>query len=156
PAPAPTQRHRATTPRSRSACSRSSSSGPRGAPGADALEVPRQSTPESVRGAERMADHPRRRLAMLERVRKETLLALLACAVLGGLAPAAAQTYPERPVTFIVPYGAGGPLDTVTRIITERMRVPLKQGTVIENVAGASGTIGVGRAVRAAPDGYTV
>jgi tripartite-type tricarboxylate transporter receptor subunit TctC len=71
-------------------------------------------------------------------------------------APSNAQTYPERPVTFIVPYGAGGSLDTVARIITERMRVALKQSTVIENVSGASGTIGVGRAVRAAPDGYTV
>ena len=84
------------------------------------------------------------------------LLVILACAVLAGAMPAAAQTYPERPVTFIVPYGAGGPLDTVARIITERMRVALKQSIVIENVAGASGTIGVGRAVRAAPDGYTV
>ena len=84
------------------------------------------------------------------------LLAVLACAVLAGAMPAAAQTYPERPVTFIVPYGAGGPLDTVARIITEHMRAALNQSIVIENVAGASGTIGVGRAVRAAPDGYTV
>jgi tripartite-type tricarboxylate transporter receptor subunit TctC len=81
---------------------------------------------------------------------------MLACAVLAGAIPAAAQTYPERPVTFIVPYGAGGPLDAVARIITERMRVALNQGIVIENVPGASGTVGVGRAVRAAPDGYTV
>jgi tripartite-type tricarboxylate transporter receptor subunit TctC len=84
------------------------------------------------------------------------LLAILACVALAGSMPAAAQTFPERPVTFIVPYGAGGPLDTVARIIAERMRVALNQATVIENVAGASGTIGVGRAVRAAPDGYTV
>jgi tripartite-type tricarboxylate transporter receptor subunit TctC len=90
------------------------------------------------------------------RATKRKLLALLVCGVLAGLAPAGAETYPERPVTFIVPYGAGGPLDTVARIITERMRGPLKHGTVIENVPGASGTIGVGRAVRAAPDGYTV
>lgn len=85
---------------------------------------------------------------------KRMLFAVLALAVLAG--PAAAQTYPERPVTFIVPYGAGGPLDTVARILTERMRVSLKQTIVIENVSGASGTVGVGRAVRAAPDGYTV
>jgi tripartite-type tricarboxylate transporter receptor subunit TctC len=81
---------------------------------------------------------------------------VLACGALAGAERAAAQTYPERPVTFIVPYGAGGPLDTVARIVTERMRVPLRQSTVIENVSGASGTVGVGRAVRAAPDGYTV
>src|SRR5262245_21054272 len=78
-------------------------------------------------------------------------MALVACAIVAALAPAAAQTYPERPVPFIVPYGAGGPLDTVARIITDRMRSPLNQGTVIENVAGASGTIGVGRAVRGRP-----
>ena len=67
-----------------------------------------------------------------------------------------AQPYPARPVTLIVPYGAGGPLDTLTRIVSERMRVSLGQPMVIENVTGASGTVGVGRAVRAAPDGYTV
>ena len=84
------------------------------------------------------------------------LLAIFAYAFVAGLVPTAGHAYPERPITFIVPYGAGGPLDTVARIVTERMRVSLKQSTVIENVPGASGTIGVGRAVRAAPDGYTV
>ena len=84
------------------------------------------------------------------------LFVILACVALAASRPVAAQTYPERAITFIVPYGAGGPLDTVARIITERMRVALKQSTVIENVSGASGTIGVGRAARAAPDGYTV
>jgi tripartite-type tricarboxylate transporter receptor subunit TctC len=64
--------------------------------------------------------------------------------------------YPTRPVTLIVPYGAGGPLDTLTRIVSERMRVSLGQPMAIENVTGASGAIGVGRAVRADPDGYTV
>jgi tripartite-type tricarboxylate transporter receptor subunit TctC len=87
---------------------------------------------------------------------RRAFLVSLACVALAGPEPVAAQTYPERPVTFIVPYGAGGPLDTVARIVTERMRVPLGQSTVIENVPGASGTVGVGRAVRAAPDGYTV
>ncbi|MBO0763042.1 MAG: hypothetical protein J2P50_00370 [Hyphomicrobiaceae bacterium] len=83
-------------------------------------------------------------------------LVILAWVLVPGPNQASAQTYPERPVTFIVPYGAGGPLDTVARNITNRMRVPLKQNTVIENVPGASGTVGVGRAVRAPPDGYTV
>jgi tripartite-type tricarboxylate transporter receptor subunit TctC len=81
---------------------------------------------------------------------------LLALLLLAGPKPALAQTYPERPITVIVPYGAGGPLDTLMRIIGERMRVALGQTIVIENVSGASGSVGVGRAARAAPDGYTV
>jgi tripartite-type tricarboxylate transporter receptor subunit TctC len=67
-----------------------------------------------------------------------------------------AETYPSRPVTFIVPYGAGGPVDTMARTMSEAMRSSLGQSIVIENVTGANGTIGVGRAVHAAPDGYTV
>jgi len=69
---------------------------------------------------------------------------------------AAAQTYPSRPITIIVPYGAGGPVDVLARILSEPMRASLGQPVVIENVTGANGTLGVGRAVRAAPDGYTV
>jgi tripartite-type tricarboxylate transporter receptor subunit TctC len=80
-----------------------------------------------------------------------TLAALLACA--GG---AAAQPYPSRPITMSVPYAAGGPLDTVARIIAERLRANLGQAVVIENAGGAGGSIGVGRVVRAAPDGYTI
>jgi tripartite-type tricarboxylate transporter receptor subunit TctC len=67
-----------------------------------------------------------------------------------------AQTYPSRPITMIVPYGAGGPTDTIARIIAEGMRKPLGQPIIIENIAGASATIGVGRVVRAPSDGYTV
>src|SRR5712675_2321291 len=67
-----------------------------------------------------------------------------------------AQNYPRRPVTMIVPFPAGGPADTVGRIMAERMRTTLGQPVIIENVAGANGTIGVGRAARAAADGYTV
>jgi tripartite-type tricarboxylate transporter receptor subunit TctC len=69
---------------------------------------------------------------------------------------AVAQPYPSRPVTLIVPFGAGGPVDTLARSLSEAMRVSLGQPVIIENVTGASGTIGVARAVRAAPDGYTV
>src|SRR5262245_39366871 len=68
---------------------------------------------------------------------------------------ATAQTYPSRPVTMVVPYGAGGPGDTIGRIVAEAMRAPLGQPVIVENVVGASGTIGTGRVVRAAPDGYT-
>ena len=84
------------------------------------------------------------------------LVRVLTCISLLGMGAAVAQPYPTRPVTLIVPYGAGGPLDTLTRIVSERMRIPLGRSLVIENVSGASGTVGVGRAVRAAPDGYTV
>jgi tripartite-type tricarboxylate transporter receptor subunit TctC len=69
---------------------------------------------------------------------------------------AAAQTYPSRPITIIVPFAAGGPTDALARIMAERMRVSLGQTIIVENVTGAGGTIGVGRAVRSPPDGYTL
>jgi tripartite-type tricarboxylate transporter receptor subunit TctC len=62
--------------------------------------------------------------------------------------------YPSHPITMIVPFSAGGPTDTVRRIIVEGMRASLDQPIIIENVTGAGGTIGVGRVARAAPDGY--
>jgi tripartite-type tricarboxylate transporter receptor subunit TctC len=71
-------------------------------------------------------------------------------------AVARAQTYPSRPITVIVPLGAGGPTDAVARIMAERMRVSLAQPVIIENVTGADGTVGAGRAARARPDGYTI
>jgi len=81
----------------------------------------------------------------------------LAAALLAGMVGSAqAQPYPSRPVTFVVPFAAGGPTDTLARILTERMRVPLGQTVIIENATGAAGSIGVGRVARAAPDGYTV
>ena len=75
---------------------------------------------------------------------------------LAALSPADAQTYPSRLVTLVVPFGAGGPVDTLARILAEKMREPLGQNVVVESVTGASGSLGVGRVVRAAPDGYTV
>jgi len=69
---------------------------------------------------------------------------------------AAAQGYPSRPINMIVPFPAGGATDTLARFLAEQMRPILGQPIVIENVAGAAGTIGVGRAVRSAPDGYTI
>src|SRR5437588_727442 len=69
---------------------------------------------------------------------------------------AGAQGYPTRPVTMVVPYGPGGPTDTIGRIVAEGMRASLGQPIVVENVTGASGTIGVSRAARAAGDGYTL
>jgi len=67
-----------------------------------------------------------------------------------------AQNFPTRPVTIVVPFSAGGPTDTIARIMAERMTKSLGQTVVVENVTGAGGNIGVGRVVRAAPDGYMV
>jgi tripartite-type tricarboxylate transporter receptor subunit TctC len=69
---------------------------------------------------------------------------------------AMAQTYPTRPITMIVPAPAGGLTDVVGRVVAERMVKSLGQPIVIENVTGAEGSIGVGRAARARPDGYTI
>jgi len=69
---------------------------------------------------------------------------------------ASAQAYPSRPITMSVPYAAGGPLDVMVRVLAEGLRPALGQSVVIENVAGAGGSIGVVRAARAAPDGYTI
>jgi tripartite-type tricarboxylate transporter receptor subunit TctC len=69
---------------------------------------------------------------------------------------AGAQSYPSRPITVIVPFSAGGPTDVLVRTLGDRMRVALGQQVVIENVTGAGGSIGVGRAVRAPADGYTL
>ncbi len=86
---------------------------------------------------------------------------LLLGAAAGAVAPALprfarAQAYPSRPITMIVPYAAGGPTDTVGRVVAERMRAELGQPIVVENVGGAGGSIGLGRVARAAPDGYTI
>jgi tripartite-type tricarboxylate transporter receptor subunit TctC len=67
-----------------------------------------------------------------------------------------AQTYPSRPITMVVPFPAGGSTDAVARMVAERMRTPLGQPIIIENIGAAQGTIGVGRVAHAAPDGYTI
>jgi tripartite-type tricarboxylate transporter receptor subunit TctC len=77
-------------------------------------------------------------------------------AMLAGIAGAAAEIYPSRPITMIVPFAAGGVTDIVARIVTDRMKTSLGQPVIVENVSGAGGTIGVTRLYRAAPDGYTL
>lgn len=86
---------------------------------------------------------------------KKTVLGV-AIAVLVTASAASAQTYPTRQVTLVVPYGAGGPVDTMARTLSQVMSTSLGQPVVIENVTGANGVIGVNRVVNAAPDGYTV
>jgi tripartite-type tricarboxylate transporter receptor subunit TctC len=83
------------------------------------------------------------------------LCAALSLLIVAGAGGAEAQTYPSRPITLVVPFPPGGSTDAAARIMAERMRVPLGQPVVIENVGGAGGSIGVGRVARAAPDGYT-
>ena len=89
---------------------------------------------------------------------RRRLLAMLIAILLGpALAGAAfAQAYPARPITMIVPFPAGGATDTLARYLAEHMRGLLGQPIVIENVGGAAGSLGVGRAVRSAADGYTL
>jgi tripartite-type tricarboxylate transporter receptor subunit TctC len=82
-------------------------------------------------------------------------LALGFAFALGSIAIAWAQPFPSRAITLVVPFGAGGPADTIGRILAEGMRGPLGQPIIVENVVGASGTIGVGRVAGAAADGYT-
>jgi len=87
-------------------------------------------------------------------MRKTVLAALLALLMSGG--NALAENYPSHPITLVVPFSAGGPTDSMARIMADRMKTALGQSLLIENVTGAGGSIGVGRVARAAPDGYTV
>ena len=81
---------------------------------------------------------------------------LAAClAVSLSCASASAETYPSRPITMLVPFAAGGPADTLARFLGEAMKKTLNQPIIVEDVPGAAGTLGVGRLVRAQPDGYT-
>jgi len=84
------------------------------------------------------------------------LVPALALAAFAGIVSAQAQTYPSRQITLVVPFPPGGSTDVAARIMAERMRAPLGQPVIIENIGGAGGSIAVGRVARAAPDGYTI
>src|SRR5918992_4050535 len=73
-----------------------------------------------------------------------------------GLTSLNAQDYPTKVITIVVPFAAGGPTDTVARLLGGPMTKTLKQQVIVENVGGAGGTIGVARVAKAAPDGYTL
>jgi tripartite-type tricarboxylate transporter receptor subunit TctC len=81
----------------------------------------------------------------------------LAAALFAGTAAAVARAdYPERPITMVVPFAAGGPTDAVGRLVAQSMTTKLGQTVIVENVGGAGGTLGAGRVAKAAPDGYTI
>ena len=82
---------------------------------------------------------------------------LAGCAALAvAFAAAAAEDYPTHPISVVVPFAPGGPTDTVTRLVGQAMSKSLGQTVIVENAAGAGGTIGVEKVVRAKPDGYTL
>lgn len=84
-------------------------------------------------------------------------VALAFAAATAIVSPAAAQVYPSRPITLVVPYPAGGAFDAIARILTEHMKMSLGQPVIIENMGGgATGSTGVGRVAHASPDGYTL
>ncbi len=84
------------------------------------------------------------------------LVVAVALMAVAGIAGVQAQTYPSRQITLVVPFPPGGSTDVAARIMAERMRAPLGQPVIIENIGGAGGSIAVGRVARAAPDGYTI
>ncbi|MDO9561398.1 MAG: tripartite tricarboxylate transporter substrate binding protein BugD [Bradyrhizobium sp.] len=87
-------------------------------------------------------------------MRRTILAALTAMLAFGGTA--LAEKFPSRPITIVVPFAAGGPSDVMARILAERMKTTLGETVLVENVTGAGGSIGVGRALRSPADGYTV
>ncbi|MEK1925229.1 MAG: tripartite tricarboxylate transporter substrate-binding protein, partial [Rhizobium giardinii] len=87
----------------------------------------------------------------------KTLFGMTALAAASLISVSAnAQTYPERTITMVVPFSAGGPTDTVARLVAESMSKDLGQQIIVENVGGAGGTLGAGRVAQADPDGYTI
>jgi len=105
-----------------------------------AIDRPHPKTPSST-------EHPRRRFLRL---------AAGAAALPAIMPDANAQAYPSRPNSMIVPFAPGGATDTIGRVVAQRMRRLLGQAVIIENVSGAECSLGVGRAARAKPDGYTI
>jgi tripartite-type tricarboxylate transporter receptor subunit TctC len=89
-------------------------------------------------------------------MRRRFIAGLLTAAAGLAAGGAGAQTFPSKQITLVVPFSAGGPTDTLARILAERVGRSLGQTVIVDNTTGAAGTIGVTRVVRAAPDGYTI
>jgi tripartite-type tricarboxylate transporter receptor subunit TctC len=118
-----------------------------------------------MKTAVRKSEKPRRRSAPRGNERRlvtqHPRRSILSLAVGSAALPAASriawgQAYPSRPITLVVPFAPGGATDVIGRVMAGRLRAPLGQPVIIENVAGANGSIGVGRVARATPDGYTL
>ena len=90
------------------------------------------------------------------KMRTAAFLAAAFAALFGPASNAAAQSYPNRPISIVIPFPPGGQVDTLARILLDKMKTALGQPLIIENVGGASGGIGTQRVVRSAPDGYTL
>src|SRR6266576_6769604 len=84
------------------------------------------------------------------------ILGVITALMLIGVSSASAQEYPTKVITMVVPFAAGGPTDTVARLIAQPMGKTLKQQVIVENVLGAGGTIAANRVAKAAADGYTL
>src|ERR1700693_4099662 len=84
------------------------------------------------------------------------LLIAIVAAACGNICSTRAQDFPSRPITMVVPLPAGSAFDLTARLVAEGMRVRLRQPVIVENLTGASGSVGTGRCARAAPDGYTL
>jgi len=88
--------------------------------------------------------------------RRAGLASLTFAAILAPFSDLTAEVYPAHPITLVVPFPAGGPTDTIARIVAEQLSTTLGQPVLVDNVTGAAGTIGTGRVARAAPDGHTL
>src|SRR5262249_24768689 len=118
--------------------------------GAESSQASRPSEPQDFHQGFQMED-------IVTLPRRQFLHLAVGAAALPALSSlATAQAYPSRPITMTVPFAPGGSTDVVARVLAERMKDVLGQPVIIENVAGANGSIGIGRAARARPDGYTI
>src|SRR5262249_59372257 len=104
-----------------------------------------------------MLDRSARLAGLMEQTMRQMLLVLFAVAVFGdGISPAAAQTWPERPVTMVIPFPPGGGTDLIGRIVAKGLTEALGQQDVVENVGGAGGMLGSERQVTSASPVYTI
>src|SRR6516164_5141420 len=116
----------------------------------------RRCSPGRHRARKRRSGDRLRRLRSKGERRVKRLLTIALCFLIISVVAAAAEPYPSRPISIIVPFPAGGPTDTLGRVLADRMKRTLGQNVIIENPTGAAGTIGTTKVARATPDGYTL